>query len=242
MRDLNDRRIQLLPDDDVTLKRVNDALWTISEQYTITRALGRPDRPLRPLLLQKLGIMLSGAEIEDEDRNPLARNTQFELYVRAVMVMGDVPVRLEEPDLRIWYVDLEAGIAVKRVRSMSQLMGRVDEAVDQIETSGVPGIVAVNVDLILKAFGTGTVETAQLDERLAVLQEVDARLAARDSVLGSLIVCRDAEWRFGGERPAFNCSTWHRFAPYPRNEEQLVRGNTFWRRTHELIEKRRLNL
>lgn len=186
--------------------------------------------------------MLSGSDVEGEDRNPLARNTQFELYVRAMMVMGDVPVRLAEPDLQIRYVDLEVGVAAKRVRSMSQLMKRIDEAVGQIETSAMSGIVAVNVDLILKAFGSGSVDTAQLDERLAILQEVDVHLAAKDSVVGSLIFCRDAVWRFEGPRPVFDSSTWHRFAPYPRDAEQRTRGEAFWVKARGQIEKRRLNL
>jgi hypothetical protein len=73
-------------------------------------------------------------------------------------------------------------------------------------------------------------------------QEVDAHLAAKDVVLGSLIFCRDAEWRFGGERPVFDCSTWYRFAPCPKNAEQRARAETFWRNARELIDKRRSNL
>ena len=46
--------------------------------------------------------MLSGADVPDTERNPLARNTQFELYVGAYLTMGGVRVGIGEPD---WIID-----------------------------------------------------------------------------------------------------------------------------------------
>lgn len=242
IRDVNERKVVLNPDDDNTLYQVTEAQWTIFEQYIVARGLGKPGRPLSGVLVAKLETMLSGANTEDEDRNPLARNTQFELYTGATLIMGHVPTRLDEPDLRVDYLGLDVGVSAKRVRSAKQLMKRAREAVEQIENSGTLGIVALNVDVLLKAVGTGTADTHQLDERLAGLREVDDLLVRHEAVLGSLVFARDAEWHFGGERPIFNFSTTHRFVTYPRTAEQEKRGKEFWRRVQERIDQRIDNL
>ena len=106
IRDANERRIILRSDDEPALDRVTEAQWTILEQYIVARALGAPGRVLHPIQLSKLEMMLSGADTEDEDKNPLARNTQFELYAGATLVMGDVRTRLAEPDLRADYLGI----------------------------------------------------------------------------------------------------------------------------------------
>lgn len=242
IRDVNDRKIILAPADDHTLYIVTEALWTILEQYIVARGLGRPGRPLSGAQLAKLETMLSGADTEDEDRNPLARNTQFELYTGATLTMGDVPTRLAEPDLRVDYLGLQVGVAAKRVRSAKQLINRAKEAVEQIKSSGVPGMVAFNVDVLLKESGTGTPDKEQLDERLAGLKEVDDLLSQHDAVLGSLAFARDAAWQFGDDRPMFDFSTTYRFVIYPRTKEQKERGEEFWRKARERIDQRIENL
>lgn len=242
IREVNDRKIVLTPDDDQTLYRVTEAQWTIFEQYIVARGLGEPGRALSGAQLAKLETMLSGADTENKDLNPLARNTQFELYTGATMTMGDVPTRIGEPDLRVDYLGLDVGVAAKRVRSAKQLVKRAKEAVEQIKSSGTPGIVALNVDVLLKAIGSGTADTEQLDERLAVLNEVDELLMQHDAVLGSLVFARDAAWQFGAERPVFGFSITHRFVIYPRTREQKERGEEFWRNARERIDQRIDNL
>ncbi len=242
IRDANEQKIILCSDDEPTLHRITEAQWTILEQYIVVRALGKPGRMLDPMQLSKLEMMLSGADTEDEDKNGLARNTQFELYAGTTLVMGDVRTQLAEPDLRADYLGMEVGVAAKRVRSPKQLNRRANEAVKQLRISGVPGIVALNADVLLKTTGTGNLDTKQLDERLCVLKEIDELLSRHEEVLASLVFAHDAVWQFGGEKPSFGMTSWHRFSVYPRTQEQQERGEEFWHKARERIDMRMENL
>jgi hypothetical protein len=225
-------------EDEPTLYRITEANWIIFEQFIVARALHRLNRTRDAILLSKLQTMLSGADTDEEDKNPLARNTQFELYVGATLAMGGVQTRLAEPDLRIYYCGKEIGIAAKRVRSVKQLIKRAKDAVNQIKASGLPGIVALNVDVLLRKTGTGDLGTEQLAERLAALTEVDQMLSKYEEVFTSLIIARDAVWQFGGRKPSWGMAIWHRFHLYPRTAEQCEPGEKFWRAVMKRINAR----
>ena len=242
MRDVNARRISLDKDEDATLQRITEAHWTILEQYIIARSLGRPGRRLSHAQLAKLEAMLSGADTEDDDRNPFARNTQFELYAGAILIMGDVKTWLAEPDSRFDYLGLEVGLAAKRIRSPKQLIKRAKEAVQQIKASGILGFVAMNVDVLVKAVGSDPTGSHLLDERLVAINEVDGLLSQHEEVVGSLIFARDAYWQFGADRPAISVSSTHRFAVYSQSPAEKTRGERFWSGARRRIDERLQNL
>jgi hypothetical protein len=103
-------------------------------------------------------LALNGADLEEEDANPVARNTQFELYVAAALTAGDLPNVIGEPDIVLRFRNELLGVAAKRVQSMSKLATRGREAVKQIcrhrDAKAISrGIVALNVDL--PALGQG---------------------------------------------------------------------------------------
>jgi hypothetical protein len=242
IRQVNDGTITLRIDDEDILTRVTDAQWTILEQYIVTRALGRPGHQLRRTQLAKLETMLSGADTDELDRNPLARNTQFELYAGATLKMGDVHARLAEPDLRIDYLGQEIGIAAKRVRSSKQFLRRAKEAADQIAESGSPGIVAMNVDVLLRATAADVSGNEQLHDRLIVIKEMDDVLSGEPGVVGSLVFARDSVWQFGGQRPSVGLASTHRFAVYPRSQRQAENGESFWQQVQQRIDDRMATL
>lgn len=242
LQDANQRKILLRPDDEKTLYEVTEAQWTVLEHYVVAHALGAKDRTLPPILLDKLETMLSGADTEEDDKNPLARNTQFELYVGATLVMGGVQTWLYEPDLQIDYLGSKIGVAAKRVRSARQLIKRAKDAAIQIRKSGLPGIVAMNVDVLLRKTGMGDLGTEQLDERLAALKMVDNLLSKYEEVLASLVFARDAVWQFSGEKPSIELAIWYRFVTYPRSQKQREFGEEFWRRVRERIDERMANI
>lgn len=239
IRAVNSGATPIDKDDDATLERITESTWTILEQYIIARALGKPGRALEPLELSKLETMLSGADTEDEDRNPLARNTQFELYAAATLVMGDVSIRFAEPDLRFGYNGVERGLAAKRVRSPKQLVKRAKEAVRQIRNSGIPGFVALNVDVLLKAVGGEPTNNQQLDDQLELIKEVETILSKSDDVVvGSIVFARAARWEFGGEKPGFSCSTTRRYEVYGGTEPEKIRAAKFWSKVEQRIDER----
>lgn len=224
----------ILPEDDDLLVRLADAQRTILEQVTIVRATPGPER-LSPTHRFKLTEMLGGADIEDEERNPLARNTQFELYVGATFAMGDAWIMLEEPDLRLQYAGRDVGIAAKRIRSPAQLRRRTLEAAEQIDRAGGGGFVALNLDILVKGMSLEAVAESErnaFNSYMEPLHKVEKELAERHHVLGTLVFANTAQWSFEGGRPRFHIATYRRFWPLPQSEEDLA---TFQQFTEALL-------
>ena len=242
LEDINARRVVLTEADDALLERVNEAQWTIIEQYIIARALGRPGRQLSREHLRKLEEMLSGADTPEAERNPLARNTQFELYAAASFTMGDVAVTLGEPDLIFDYHGAPLGLAAKRVQSFRQAPRRAREAADQIAASRRPGVVAVNVDVLLRRSDIGPGPEATLAERLQVVQEIERTMAERPEVLATMTFGRDCIWDFSAERPSVQLSHSVRFAVHPRAPEDEKVAREFFDRMMSRIDERLENL
>jgi hypothetical protein len=207
---INDGRVVLNADDDNLLNAVAEAMKTVTEQYIVLRAMnptiGRP----RPSVAAKLRMMLSGAATVDQDANPDARNTQFELYVGGTLTMGGAHVVVEEPDLGLDFGDRRVGIAAKRVRSLARVLPIVDEAIDQIRRSGRPGFVALNVDVLVKNTGAPS-DTIRLGERLSALAGVDEKVRAVPEVLGTMVFGYDTRWTFGGEKLRVEVGNFVRF-------------------------------
>lgn len=238
IEDVNSRRIVLAPDNPGLLERLNEAQWTIVEQYVITRALGRPPRTISPAQLRKLEEMLSGADVPGSDRNHLARNTQFELYVGAHLTMGDVRVVMAEPDLLIDYMGTPCGVAVKRVQSMKQAVRRAQEAADQITAQGIPGIVAINVDVLLSLTEAEPDPTRALDERVAVVRQIEATMAEREHVIATMTIGRSAIWHFKGRRPAVEYSHSNRYTAHPREGYSEAQVREFFDRLFTRVDER----
>lgn len=150
--------------------------------------------------------------------------------------------RLAEPDLRVDFLGSDAGIAAERVRSTKQLSKRAKEAAEQIKTSGIPGIVALNVDVLLRAKGTSVEDMEQLEERLLALKEIGGLLSRHEQVVGLLEFSRDSSWRFDREIPAVDMPINRSFTVYERTRGLGERAAEWWRKVNDLIEARMANL
>lgn len=150
LAEVNSGKPPLTPSDERVLKRVAEAQRTVTEQYIIARAVRQAGSPTS----QKLEEMLGGPEVEEHEKNPIARNTQFELYVTAMLAMGGATVTLAEPDALMLFDSEEVGVAAKRLSSPKQLRRRLEEGVKQIERSHRRGFVAMNVDIFVKQMAT----------------------------------------------------------------------------------------
>lgn len=84
----------------------------------------------------------------DTERSP-GRDTQFELFVGAVANAAGLHPRFEEPDVVGTVGTLEFGIAAKRVKSIARVDDRVSEGARQIQDSGRPGIIAMDVSFAM---------------------------------------------------------------------------------------------
>ncbi len=85
---------------------------------------------------------------QDDMKNSHGRNAQAEAFAFAVCEdAGMDPVFQEPPDVTCTMNEQEIGVAVKRVKSHSQLEKRLKEAARQIRKTGLPGIISAEVTL-----------------------------------------------------------------------------------------------
>jgi hypothetical protein len=78
----------------------------------------------------------------------VGRNAAFELFIGAICTSAQLfPVEWEEPDVTCVSDQSKYGFAAKRVKSVKSLETRVRKAVEQIERSGMPGVVVLDTCL-----------------------------------------------------------------------------------------------
>jgi len=182
------------------LRRLAGAHWTILEFHLIARA-GHVPLTWRNQLQGCLG----GAELEEHDKNRQPRNLLFEVYVAALLSASQLPVLPLEPDLHVWLAGKWIGIAAKRVASSRQIRRRGKEAAKQIERSGTPGFVTINLDQVLIHRGVAGFADRVADRRAEAvkgLREFDRSLRQSALVLGRIAFGRDFVWDFSGEKPS----------------------------------------
>jgi hypothetical protein len=181
-------------------------------------------------MVRKIEESLTGAEVADEEVDSPGRDTQFELFMRALLVMGEVPVRIAEPDLKFLYNGQEVGLAAKRVKRPGKLRPRFNEAVRQIERSRVRGFVAVNADLLVRDLGSegNAAEIGAQFERLKALQRIDEDFVLNPFVMGRLVFGTDAIWDLRRERPALEVRSFRDYKVYAKNAEEKLAGHRFF--------------
>lgn len=184
-----------------------EATRTVYELYFITRAMGGKGTPDKDLL-ERWGHILGGPDLpgDETDSSAKARNTQFELFVGAWLTAGGVPVRLEEPDLRMLYYGQELGIAVKRVRSRAKFVGRACDGAEQIEEHTEAGVVAINVDHLLDglpqsqdSFTLGR----HFDDCVPEYDLALDRLRSRNAVKAFAAMGTQVAWNGGPDKPVW---------------------------------------
>lgn len=125
--------------------RVAEAHRTIMEFYSIVRAITGPEDSL----FSKIPKALVGHDLAQEDRNPEARNYQFELFIASLVRHAGIPgIFSSEPDFRIRAGTEELGVAAKRLVSTNrrQVEKRVAKAIKQLKRANVAGFIALNLD------------------------------------------------------------------------------------------------
>jgi len=105
--------------------------------------------PADPVMLAKLKDVLGGAALPSEDANPLARSTQFELYVAALCARGGLPVKFREPDCIVTVAGVRLGIAAKRAGG-PRVQRLFLEATSQLRKANIDGVVALSLDRLFR--------------------------------------------------------------------------------------------
>ncbi len=133
---------------DPYVEYVVEAHRTILEAYAICAGMDAH----RPAPVEKLSALLKGSEIPSADTNSLARDTQFELLVAAVLRLAAFEsVSMSEPDICIDGAAGPLGIAAKRLRSAKQRkwQQRVSEATRQLRQQNLHGFLAFSLDQVI---------------------------------------------------------------------------------------------
>jgi len=217
--------------DEELLHRIAECTQTCFEHYLIARSTGTIAGNLSSEMLRKLEKSLTGDEVADGEVDSPGRDTQFELFMHALLVMGDIPVWIAEPDLRFLYNGEEVGLAAKRVKRPGQLRPRFNEAVKQIESSSVRGFVGVNADLLVRYLGSeghAAEIGARFEERLKALKRIDEDFVSHPLVIGRLVFGTDTIWDLGKDRPTLEGSRFHDYRVYAKSEEEATAAERFF--------------
>jgi hypothetical protein len=99
---------------------------------------------------ERLRPLVSGSAFpaQESDSSP-ARDYQFESYIAAVSELSGYRITFDEPDVIVEGGGHRFGIAAKRPRSSRAIKKNCRKAVHQIEVSGIPGMVALDLSTAL---------------------------------------------------------------------------------------------
>jgi len=228
-------------EDEALLHRIVESTQTCFEHYLIARSTGTRFGKLSFEMVRKLEESLTGAEVADEEVNSPGRDTQFELFVRAFLVMGGVPVWIAEPDLRFRYNGREVGLAAKRVKGPRKLRRRFNDAVDQIERTGHSGFVAVNADLLVRNLGSegdAAELGARFQERLEALKRIDEEFGSHSLVVGRLVFGTDAIWHLEKGKPKLELRSFRQYYVYAKSDEEAKAADRFFPPLRARIDER----
>ena len=235
------RNAPLDSEDEELLHRIVESTQTCFEHYLIARSTGTRFGKLSFEMVRKLEESLTGAEVADEEVNSPGRDTQFELFVRAFLVMGGVPVWIAEPDLRFRYNGREVGLAAKRVKGSRKLRRRFNDAVDQIERTGHSGFVAVNADLLVRNLGSegdAAELGARFQERLGALKRIDEEFGSHSLVVGRLVFGTDAIWHLEKGKPKLELRSFRQYYVYSKSDEEAKAADRFFPPLRARIDER----
>ena len=163
-------------------------------------------------LLRKL---INDSVLPQNDRtHSFGRDAGFEIYVGAVCTASQLlPVVWEEPDVTCILDGTKYGLAAKRLKNIRNIHKRIRKAVEQIERSGLPGLIVLDLSL---AFNPNNHRIRQMPETVfwsdyeknfwatwRNYQSQIQRIVARADVLGIIvhdyhIRQQDDDWQLAG--------------------------------------------
>ncbi len=224
---------------------ISHAIQTAVEHLLIAKATRAASGRLEPTHIDKIRESLSGDLLATKtEKNSLGRDTQFELYVRALFAMADIPIQIAEPDLVFRYENQIVGLAAKRVKKIKQLRTRFKDAADQIKRSGLKGFVALGADPLimdLELKGNTANRGVRFSEHLG-LERIDAEFSQCPHVLGRFTYATAFVWDLSSQPPALEVATFRQFRAYASDEEDIAIADRFQENFNQRLEERMLRL
>ena len=136
-------------------------LREIDEVIEIAESFKRAPTPAE---LSRLRELPKGHEDPDHRGDQRARDAQYELFLRAILVSDGHPVEMEEPDLLVSYDSVTLQLAAKRPKCVARLDDRLRAAVSQVERRNEPAVIAISLDHLIRPAGPRAGER-QAEER-----------------------------------------------------------------------------
>jgi hypothetical protein len=238
--DLNAGRLVLRPEDAKLQRRALEAFRTIFEAFVIVWAAEERKRRVNAFPNDRLARLLEGAELPSDDRNPLARNTQFELYVGASLVLGGLEALPSEPDYRTVYWGETIGIPAKRLTSVKPetLRGQLRAGARQLATHGLRGLVALSLDPWVDDLSGDTAEEVgqKFNTQIQLAHQKLQEQSEKRAVMGAIIFANWSQFRFDAEKPVLDWRTPTQIIAFTDTQEELDRVRAFqdgWRARYE---------
>lgn len=115
--------------------------------------------------------------------NTPGRDFGFEIYIAGRFSKSGFIVDPLEPDLKCTKGDIQFGVAIKRVRSRSQLIRRIKDASQQILRSGVNGVIVVDFSPLIDGYYEKLVMPKLIDP-MTKIRELQLELSRQVDGLG----------------------------------------------------------
>jgi hypothetical protein len=109
--------------------------------------------PPSSIALSKLRQLTQGSLNPDDDTTTAARDTQYELFLYAILSNSGLVVELGEPDLLVSSKSGTFPIEAKRPGLASRVDERLHAAVKQVRARQQTGIVALSLDQVIRPRG-----------------------------------------------------------------------------------------
>ncbi len=236
----NDGSIDIEAADSETQARILEAFRTLFEAFMIVYTATERPRQVNAFPNDRLRYLLRGADTPAEDSNPQPRNTQFELVVGAVLVLGGADVRPEEPDYLMLYHGDNVGVAAKRLTSLKPeaIRGRIREAARQIRNANTRGFVALNLDSWITDLGRDDPEEVgkNFNQQIwAAHQQLDS-MSDREALLGAMIYGYWTRWLFEDATPQLDFRTATQSIAFTKDQEEVERARAFFEPLGERFE------
>jgi len=169
--DEDGRPTRTVDPDEPRLRIAQEALRDISLLEPIFETLVAVSVPDRT---SKIKELLGDAVIpRAHQRSAAGRDLQAELFVAATCVKGGMGnVSLDEPDVRAELEGQQLGISVKRLKNASRLDDNLRKASAQIESSGLLGVVFVDIGVAFNRDSTALLAPSDAAFRPAHLERV----------------------------------------------------------------------
>lgn len=191
-----ERRIGKLTDaplPQATLAEADQAMFDFREADELIEIVDSFPRGPGSTARERLQDLIGGTSHPDDEGHSPARDTQYEMYLRAMLWKGGITAAFGNPDLLPRVEGRRVPIEAKRPKKLENIDGCLRKGVRQVEGTGASGLISLSLDLAVRpeheymiAGSREAVEQgADLVLRRAVLSQIDSiadRVRERDVI------------------------------------------------------------